>query len=161
LKPSQILQAALKPYAGSYGPMSLSLGIPREAITRAARGARGRPTRADHHLMLCAYLGCDPVTGAMLETPALGPIRFDATLFAMAVKMRRFERKQTAAKAAKVAGLSPTIYSRIANAKPTSFESLLRAARAAGLDPRDYVQPVSHEAATRKPLSNQPNGRAA
>lgn len=160
MTPSAILVRALKPHDEfACGDLGRKLGIPPEKVRRAKHGARGQATRADYHLKLCAFLGVDPITGDPTGRAGLR-IEFDAALFAMGVKMRRFERQQTITESARRARISSAVMSRIENGNPRSFASVLRAARAADLDPRLYTT-VTRETATGNALTAHENRSAA
>src|SRR4051812_581594 len=114
MTPATILAKALSSRDSfALGALARDLGIPAPQVRRAAKGAHGQPTRAEYHLKLCAYLGLDPVKGAATISGRL--IAFDAAMFAMAVKMSRFRRKHTLARAARIMKLSNASLSRIQN----------------------------------------------
>ena len=138
--PAAILAAAMKPYQkAAFADLVDRAGVPKASAWRARAGAHGRPTRAEHHLRLCAVLGIDPVNGHAIPPRAPAPLL--AWFFACAVKGNRFLKGHNIRQAAKVMGISITSLSRIENGDVRSFECMWAACRYVGAHPFDYVEP--------------------
>lgn len=161
MTPAAILTEALKPFSDvEIGRLAHDVGVPGHVAMRAARGGAGPAINIGHHVKLCAWRGVDPMTG--VDLPGLGRrlVRFDTTLFAMAVKMARFAKRQNQRQAARDAGISLPVVSRIENGDARSVETVIAAARYAGIDPRNYIVDVSREPAIRNTLIPQAKATA-
>ena len=112
-------------------------GVPVDAARRARSGAHGRPTRAEHHLKLCAVLGIDPVDGRPIAVRK--PLPLLASFFAAGVKGNRMLNGHTLRRAAKLMAISPAVLSRIENGDTRSFDGMLAACRYIGAHPFDYL----------------------
>lgn len=135
-----ILRAALARFhEGQLVELAEKSGVPRATVIRASNGARGRTTRADHHLNLCAFIGVDPVTGAAVHSLARVPRSLHLHSFAVAVKMSRMRKGHGVVEAAKTMGIGRKVLWRIESGQPVSIDCYLAACAYGGLDPLHYV----------------------
>jgi DNA-binding Xre family transcriptional regulator len=139
MTPASILAKALEPHAHCAAFLDLvRLSQVRSDIIRhAINGAKGHATDAGEHLRLCAVVGIDPIDGH--RDTSHQPGELDRKLFAMGVRMRRYQRKQSIREAAREIGISVTTVSRIENGKVRGIDSMLAACRYIGVHPFHYV----------------------
>lgn len=111
------------------------------------RAALGQPVNASTHLQICAAVGTDPVTAAVIEKRRLGELHYPS--LSAALRMKRFTEKLDLRKAAIPAGVSHVCLSRVERGEPVSIESILAICRWLSRHPFDFVSPpVARETST-------------
>mgnify|MGYP001588734421 CR=1 FL=1 len=139
MTPAAILAKALESFDDlAICRLARLAGVTPDNAQRAAHGSKGRPAHVNDYLRLCAVIGLDPFTGQ--RSAPWQPADLQATMLAIALRMKRGARGHNIRVAAKQMGISFATLSRLENSNPRSFEIVLAACKYTQVDPSHYVK---------------------